>query len=241
MKKVTRTELTHEQIEESKRLKEIYAERKASARSLGEKLTQEGLAEACGWTGQSAVSQYLNGRIALNLDALIKLSRALNFDPKEVSERLAAHIETPAYNNAMLSEQPPLLYKYPVIDWEAAGNWARDEEPFGPGMEAIYMESEYKALEGKAFWLKVKGDSMTSPVGQSVPDGAMILVATDINAKPDDLVVTKLPGSKEAIFKKLIEDGGKRYLKSLNPSFPLISLDDSSKIIGVVKRAVQMF
>lgn len=241
MKKVTRTQLTDEQVEESKRIKAIYNDRKAAARSRGEKLTQEDVAEACGWTGQSAVSQYLNGKIALNLDALMKLSRALNFEPQEVSKRLSKHIQQPDHRNTELSNQSLSMYKYPVISWVAAGNWAEAIEPFEPGMEEEYMETGYRAPEGEAFWLKVKGDSMTSPVGQSVPDGAMILVVTSIDAKPGDLVVAKLTDSHEATFKKLIEDGGRKYLKPLNPTFPLIAINGNCKLVGVVKRAVQVF
>lgn len=238
MKKVTRTQLTDEQIEESNRIKAIYNQRKEAARERGEKLTQEDIADACGWTGQSAVSQYMNGRIALNLDALIKLSRALNFAPHEVSKRLATHIKAPDYKNTIMPTSSASLYKYPIINWVAAGNWAEAIEPF---MEEKYMETGYEAPEGQAFWLKVKGDSMTSPVGQSVPDGAMILVVTHIPAKTNDLVIAKLKGSSEATFKKLIEDGGQRYLKPLNPTYPLLTIDADCKIIGVVKSAVQMF
>ncbi|CAI8908544.1 CI repressor protein [Pseudomonas syringae pv. tomato] len=43
----------------------------------------------CGWnSGQSAVSQYLGGKLALNLEALIKLSEVLDFEPEDVSPTL---------------------------------------------------------------------------------------------------------------------------------------------------------
>lgn len=106
MKKIKRTELTPEQLTEAKRLKEIYSQRKAEARARGEHLTQEDIAEACGWTGQSAVSQYMNGRIALNLEAVIKLSQVLDFDPSIVSERLAQHIPSFSQRNIETAGQP---------------------------------------------------------------------------------------------------------------------------------------
>lgn len=241
MKKVTRTQLTDEQIRESTRIKAIYTQRKEEARARGERLTQGDVAQACGWTGQSAVSQYMNGRIALNLDALIKLSKVLNFDPHEVSQRLAVNINSSYYKNTVMSAQPSVLYKYPIINWVAAADWTAAEKATEPFMEKEYMETEYEAPGGNAFWLKVKGDSMTSPVGQSVPDGAMILVVTSLPVKTGDLVVAKLKHSSEATFKKLIEDGGQQYLKPLNPAFPLIKVDDDCTFIGVVKRAVQVF
>ena len=88
MKRPVRTPLTPEQDQEAKRLKAIFNARKDAARSRGSKLNQDDVAAACGWGGQSAVSQYMNGRIALNLEALLKLSRALDFEPSEVSPRL---------------------------------------------------------------------------------------------------------------------------------------------------------
>ena len=75
---------------------------------------------------------------------------------------------------------------------------------------------------------------MTSPVGQSIPDGHLVLVDTGREAKNGSLVVAKLMDANEATFKKLVIDGGKQYLKGLNPAWPLIPIDGNCKIIGVV-------
>lgn len=76
------------QSAEAAALKAIYQARKKEDPSL----TQEAIAERAGWTGQSVVSQYLNGRIPLNLSALLKFSSILGFDPHQVSPRLAAEL-----------------------------------------------------------------------------------------------------------------------------------------------------
>lgn len=70
---------------EAARLKAIYQDRKKANPDL----SQEKLAEECGWSGQSVVSQYMNGKIPLNLSALLKFSKALGFNPFDVSPRLA--------------------------------------------------------------------------------------------------------------------------------------------------------
>jgi len=80
--------LNEEQIQDAARLKRIYEARKAEDRSL----TQESLAAACGWKTQSAVTQYLNAVVPLNLDALIKFSLALNAPITEISPALASKI-----------------------------------------------------------------------------------------------------------------------------------------------------
>ncbi|MCY1448586.1 LexA repressor [compost metagenome] len=66
----------------------------------------------------------------------------------------------------------------------------------------------------------------------------MILVDTEADACSGKLVVAKLTDSNEATFKKLIEDAGRRFLKPLNPDYPMIQINGNCKIIGVVVRAM---
>ncbi|WP_415034481.1 LexA family transcriptional regulator [Azonexus sp.] len=79
--------LTDEQKEDAARLKAIYFSKR---KDLG--LTQESLAAACGWESQGTVSQYLNGKIPLNIDAAIKFAHHLkvrvdDFSPQISNER----------------------------------------------------------------------------------------------------------------------------------------------------------
>lgn len=75
--------LSADQKEDAARLKAIYNLKKSA---LG--LTQDSLAEACGWESQGTVSQYLNGRIPLNLRAALKFSEHLKCSVFEFSPRL---------------------------------------------------------------------------------------------------------------------------------------------------------
>ncbi len=87
-----RRPLTPEEVAESARLKAIYEQRKSAAKAAGRNLTQADVAEACGWSGQSAFSQYATGKVPLNVEALLKLAKALNFDASEVSSRLLSTV-----------------------------------------------------------------------------------------------------------------------------------------------------
>jgi len=87
-----RRPLTPEEIAESTRLKAIYEQRKSAAKAAGRSLTQADVAETCGWSGQSAFSQYATGKVPLNVEALLKLAKALDFDPNEVSSRLVSTV-----------------------------------------------------------------------------------------------------------------------------------------------------
>jgi SOS-response transcriptional repressor LexA len=136
-----------------------------------------------------------------------------------------------------MAAQPNMMFRYPVISWVAAGAWAEAVEPYPPGFSDRYEMSEYDS-KGPAFWLEVKGDSMTSPVGQSVPEGSLILVDTEADAYSGKLVIAKLSNSDKATFKKLVDDGGRRYLKPLNSAYPMEACEDDCRIIGVVVRAL---
>ncbi|WOG26276.1 helix-turn-helix transcriptional regulator [Endozoicomonas sp. 8E] len=63
----------------SARLKRIYQQKKAE---LG--LTQERLQELAGFKNQSIVSQYMNAKVSLNTDAIIRFSRALQCKPEDI-------------------------------------------------------------------------------------------------------------------------------------------------------------
>lgn len=47
------------------------------------------------------------------------------------------------------------------------------------------------------------------------------------------LVIAKLVDDNEATFKKLIIEGSTKYLKGLNPAWPLTPINGNCKIIGV--------
>lgn len=87
-----RRPLTPEEVAESARLKSIYEQRKSTAKTTGRSLTQADVAEACGWSGQSAFSQYATGKVPLNVEALLKLAKVLDFNPSDVSSRLMASV-----------------------------------------------------------------------------------------------------------------------------------------------------
>jgi len=72
--------LTPEQKADAARLKQAYLDKKAETG-----LTQATLADACGWETQSAVSQYLNGKIPLNIDALTLMCEQLGVEPAAIS------------------------------------------------------------------------------------------------------------------------------------------------------------
>ncbi|WP_434771311.1 LexA family protein [Pseudomonas entomophila] len=214
------------------------AERIKAARQHAQ-LTQKALAQQVG-VEQPVISQLETGK---NLQSahLPKIAHVCGVSAIWLSEALGPMLPERATSapqpNVAQTEQPPLTFRYPVISWVAAGAWAEAVEPFPPGFSDRYELSEYDA-KGTAFWLEVKGDSMTAPVGQSIAEGTLILVDTEADVQPGKLVIAKLADSNEATFKKLVEDGGRRYLKPLNPAYPTEMCAGDCRIIGVVVRAL---
>ena len=108
---------------------------------------------------------------------------------------------------------------------------------YQPG-EAEQWIDAYETQPGEqAFALRVDGDSMTSPYPGDIsfPDGSIIIVDPARACDAGDYVVAKDVSTQKATFKKLVQDGGRWFLKPLNPSYPTIEIDDPAmRVIGRV-------
>lgn len=85
-------QLSVEEADECRRLKQSWEHFKARSHERGTPVTQEALADKLGWT-QGNLGHYLNGRMALNLDALLKICAEINADPGEISPRLVSLVK----------------------------------------------------------------------------------------------------------------------------------------------------
>ena len=211
-------------------------ERIARAIALSGKKKGE-IASLCG-VANSAVTQWISGESkSLRPENLYALAKATGFRAEWLAIGEGEETEL-SDSNVKDTCQPVESFRYPVISWVAAGAWAEAIEPFPPGFSDRYELSDYNS-KGPAFWLEEKGDSMTSPVGTSVTEGTLILVDTEADVQSGKLVVAKLADSDQATFKKLVDDGGRRYLKPLNPAYPTEMCAENCRIVGVVVRALQ--
>lgn len=195
-------------------------------------LSQSQLAEKAG-VSQVTIQHLESGRNSTS-KKLLDIARALGVTAEWLGSGEGA---VRAASNVRPLSIEPESFRYPVISWVAAGAWAEAVEPFPPGYSDRYELSDYDS-KGAAFWLEVKGDSMTSPVGTSITEGMLILVDTEAEATSGKLVIAKLADSNEATFKKLVEDGGRRFLKPLNPAYPVEMCMEGCRIVGVVVRAM---
>lgn len=84
-----RTLDAHE-IEDAKRLKEIWLNKKERLN-----LSQVKAAQELGYNSQGAISQYLNGKVALNLQAVAKFAKLLRVNVSDISPRYAQMVKDP--------------------------------------------------------------------------------------------------------------------------------------------------
>ncbi|WP_033748584.1 LexA family transcriptional regulator [Pantoea sp. NGS-ED-1003] len=232
----TQSRLTEEQLKDAQRLKAIYDAKK---KALG--ITQQHIADELGIT-QSGVGHYLNGRNALNMSSALMFAKILGVQIEEFSPHLAKEVELmhAAAANIKFVGNYEKRPSYPLLSWVSAGAWSEACEPYNLKDIDEWYESDAH-IEGSGFWLRVQGDSMTSPSGISIPEGMLILVDTGKEAKNGSLVIAKLVDANEATFKKLVIDGGQKFLKALNPLYPLTPINGNCKILGTVVEAKYLF
>jgi len=151
-------------------------------------------------------------------------------------EHLSIHEAMASYD---VSRTPALHCTVPLISWQQAAKWHE--------LAATYVVDKSNGSELEipvttniginAFALKVQGESMESPAGISFPHNAVIVVDPDKDAVNGSYVVVSGINEEEAIaFKQLIVDGPARYLKPLNPRYPILELNPGAIICGVVRQ-----
>lgn len=189
-------------------------------------LTQAEVAEMAGTT-QQAIVQLESGKTK-RPRYLPELAKALKCDIQWLLDGKGALLERNVSN--------PKDYKpttrYPVLSKVQAGAWDEACEPYTIKDVDMWLESDAHT-QGDAFWLQVEGDSMTAPIGLSIPAGTFVLFDTGREAVNGSLVVAKLTDDNEATFKKLIIDGNQKYLKGLNPQWPMVPVNGNCKVLGV--------
>ncbi|MDC9527577.1 S24 family peptidase [Pseudoalteromonas sp. Angola-30] len=187
-------------------------------------------------TGRASVSHWRTGQVVPSSENLLKLSKALRCNARW----LASGVGTPE-GNVELELGPDLRGKAPLISWVQAGKWKEiDMESLRQSDTVFYQHTAN--VSDDSFALRVKGDSMTSfNGGKSIPEGSVIIVDPNVPAEHGKVVVARLEDSDEATLKQLVIDGGAKYLKPFNNSYPTLPINGNCTIIGVVKQLIQDF
>jgi SOS-response transcriptional repressor LexA len=151
-----------------------------------------------------------------------------------ITEEGSKYIDQISYESKVV-DGPSIKGKVPLISWVQAGEFCEAIDNLQSG-EAEEWLSCTSSCSKHTYALRVKGDSMTSPYPGKLSylEGVIIYVDPERTITNGCRVVAKLPDSEEVTFKEYREDGGKRYLKPLNPQYSMIKITDETRLCGVV-------
>ena len=249
--------LSTERKEDALRLAGVYEKWMLARRAKKQPYSQEFIAGALGFKSQSTISQYIRGKIPLNVEALLAFARLFEIAPEAISPSLTKEIADKASALGAPSKAPTqaddeigidvgkLLDQFrpntedaprmeapvPVISWVQAGNWTSMAGNFQREDAEEWMAVPRKHGP-RAFALRVRGISMEP----KYHNGSIIFVDPDIAAHHGSNVVVRLDNEEQAVFKQLIIEGDRRYLKPLNPNWPeqIVRINGNATICGVV-------
>lgn len=193
--------------------------------------------------GQATIGRILRAEVNVGVETLDAIAKVFGKDATFLIVDEANSAYTPMKNEPLgISETIGLyavparaLARVPVISWVKAGEWSEVEDTFEPG-DADDWAITSANVGRNAFALRVVGDSMTSPYGLSIPEGAVIIVEPDAEPINGSIVVAKLTDTQEATVKRLVIDGPNKYLKPLNPAYAPIPINGNCRIVGVAKK-----
>ena len=132
----------------------------------------------------------------------------------------------------------PGVHSLPLISWVRAGQWNDVVDVYRPGEgeKSVYTT---RKVGSRAYALRVVGDSMENPNGRpTYPQGSIIIVDPDREPIHSSPVIVRLEDSKQATFKQLVIEGGVRYLKPLNPRYPIMKVDRKASFCGVIVQTI---
>lgn len=236
MKKPQRTPLSAGQIEDAERLRAIYKMRVKESKQRGEDppLNQTEVGERCEWkSAQSAFSQYMNAKVALNLDAVIRLSKALSCEPADISPSLAEGIRlsssedvkvdtskeaanTPLMAGSEIQSADESMYDL-IVQYSA-------KAAAGRGEENAHVEVR-GTLAFKKSWIKRKGLKVDSlavifasghSMDPTIHDWDALLIDVSTKTLKNGKVFAFSDRENETIVKRAVKEGGEWLLRSDN-------------------------
>ena len=131
-------------------------------------------------------------------------------------------------------------FQLPCISWSEAEQWLRNPEEFTTKTFPNSLITNLP-VSPQAFAVKVEGDMMEAPSGNSFPHGCTIVADTDQSARNGAYVLAKITNENSLMFRQLVVDGSKRYLKPLNPRYPVIELTPQGTICAIIKLMLMEF
>jgi len=176
---------------------------------------------------QSTISRMERGEVDSQSDNVRRVAEALGIAPSRLLDPTAEGDHGSLA--AAIPGRAEGLRAVPVISLVQAGAFGETVDPYQPGDGSAWLICPAHCGPG-TFALKVNGESMEP----RYHNGDIIFVDPDISAAQGSDVIVRLENSNEATFKQLVVEGSRRYLKPLNPRFPVIEITTEARVVGVV-------
>lgn len=177
---------------------------------------------------------------------------------KNIGVRLASHIEK-VFNkphgwldHEHLSEEEeglyrsngvtPLYYQAPLLSPHEIKERFINLTPMINKTYSNYVITNV-SLSPDAFAIRVENDCMEAAQGPSFSKNSIIVLDTDCVPHNGDFIFARVrQGSGVSLlFRQLIFDGNKRYLKALNLHYPLLEMQPDDRTCGVVRFMMMEF
>ncbi|MEQ4896437.1 helix-turn-helix transcriptional regulator [Proteus vulgaris] len=217
--------------------------------SLG--LTQEKAADIMGFATQGAVSQYLNGRTALNTDTILKFASLLRVDPEDINPELKILLDYVRKTRKEEDTKQPMpsaqnehttLKLMDVYAKAGPGGFINNDFPdtiksieFSP--EKVFELFGRKSLKGIEI-INISGDSMSPAIN---PRDVVFVDTHNEFFDGDGVYVFSFENS---LFIKRLQrvKGRKLAVKSDNPAYETFYIEESEmydlRIIGKVIKSL---
>ncbi|WP_423062972.1 LexA family protein [Candidiatus Paracoxiella cheracis] len=188
------------------------------------KLTQKGVRKWLEGEGTPKTSRIIEIANRFNVNVEWLISGKGDVSPNAKNKNL---------NTAHMNKN--LLIRWvPILDWVCAGNGSA----MNPATtdEAEFVPVPVDKCSKDSYALRIKGESMISPnfFEKSFLPGQIIIITPNREPKPGDFVVATINHYSEATFKQFILEDSHRWLKPLNPRYPIQKIEEGTEVIGIV-------
>lgn len=186
-------------------------------------ITQGKLADMVG-IGRRQVASYEGGNSKPRDTVLQNLAAALGTSTEWLAQGIGKGPDVSSIKRTVTVQEIPVysnassLWLDPLIDGEPS--------------VTDFIQSPIRDRED-LFALRINGDSMASNGPFSFPEDTIVTFDPNKEVKHGDFVLCALDSANEATFKQLVIDQQQKYLKALNPAYPLIPFGKGATIIGV--------
>lgn len=197
------------------------------------------LAERVGTSRQNIENMEQKGTVPRYLP---RLAKALGVSVDELLDlRKPLPLPVTSPEASPLAEALQSGYKGPLSIPEVRTVPIYETPPGQGGLKAAETEPTYQRavttnlVGDNGYSLRWRGLSMLNPHGSpSFPDGCLLFINPDLKEQPGHFIITAVPGDEGFTFRRLILDGGQRYLEALNPRFEMIKMPADAPVYGVV-------